>query len=55
MFVWQDVWFGIEWKDPSRGKHDGTYKGIEYFKAKHPTGRPNKFISSKLLFIILLN
>lgn len=42
----QTEWFGIEWRDHSRGKHDGSYKGVRYFVTKHQTGgsfiRPNK-------------
>ncbi|KAF8373413.1 tbce-1, partial [Pristionchus pacificus] len=38
-------WVGVEWDDPSRGKHDGTVKDRRYFTTKHPTGgslvRPN--------------
>ena len=29
-------WLGVEWDDPSRGKHDGTHAGVSYFKAKGP-------------------
>ncbi|NXD65424.1 TBCE protein, partial [Eolophus roseicapillus] len=40
------IWLGVEWDDPQRGKHDGTYEGTEYFKCRHPRGgsfiRPNK-------------
>ncbi|XP_037247995.1 tubulin-specific chaperone E isoform X1 [Falco biarmicus] len=40
------IWLGVEWDNPQRGKHDGTYEGTQYFKCKHPTGgsfiRPNK-------------
>jgi hypothetical protein len=25
------VWFGVEWDDPGRGKHDGTTGGTQYF------------------------
>ena len=25
-------WLGVEWDDPSRGKHSGTHEGVEYFK-----------------------
>ncbi|VDM67084.1 unnamed protein product [Strongylus vulgaris] len=25
------VWVGVEWDDPSRGKHDGLVNGIRYF------------------------
>lgn len=24
-------WLGIDWDDPSRGKHNGTYERIKYF------------------------
>jgi len=45
--VHQDLtWVGIEWDKHSRGKHDGTYSGIQYFTTHHPTGgsflRPEK-------------
>ncbi|NXP45525.1 TBCE protein, partial [Heliornis fulica] len=40
------IWLGVEWDDPQRGKHNGTYEGTQYFKCWHPTGgsfiRPNK-------------
>ncbi|NXJ00618.1 TBCE protein, partial [Psophia crepitans] len=40
------VWLGVEWDDPQRGKHDGTYEGTQYFKCRHPRGgsfiRPDK-------------
>ncbi|XP_035176928.1 tubulin-specific chaperone E [Oxyura jamaicensis] len=40
------IWLGVEWDDPQRGKHDGTYEGTQYFKCRHPRGgsfiRPNK-------------
>ncbi|XP_076676166.1 glyoxalase 1 isoform X3 [Andrena cerasifolii] len=39
-------WLGIDWDDPTRGKHNGTYNGDKYFKARHPTSgsfiRPGK-------------
>lgn len=25
------TWFGVEWDDPSRGKHNGSHKGKVYF------------------------
>ena len=25
-------WLGVEWDDPGRGKHSGTFEGIEYFR-----------------------
>lgn len=28
-------WLGVEWDDPSRGKHDGHHKGVRYFSCSH--------------------
>ncbi|XP_017879366.1 tubulin-specific chaperone E [Ceratina calcarata] len=40
------LWLGIDWDDPTRGKHDGTHEGVTYFKTRHPTSgsfiRPGK-------------
>ncbi|XP_008544109.1 tubulin-specific chaperone E [Microplitis demolitor] len=40
------LWLGIDWDDPARGKHNGTYHDIEYFKTRYPTSgsfvRPGK-------------
>lgn len=27
-------WLGVEWDDPTRGKHDGQHKGVRYFECK---------------------
>ncbi|KAE8151831.1 tubulin-specific chaperone [Aspergillus avenaceus] len=41
-------WLGVEWDDPTRGKHSGEHHGVRYFKckSKHPTAgsfvRPNR-------------
>ena len=34
------LWVGVEWEDPSRGKHNGTVEGVEYFKTTNnlPSG-----------------
>jgi len=32
----QGIWLGVDWDDPSRGKHDGVYEGVRYFKARYP-------------------
>jgi hypothetical protein len=31
------VWIGVEWDESSRGKHDGSFKGVRYFETSHPT------------------
>ncbi|CAL1527789.1 unnamed protein product, partial [Lymnaea stagnalis] len=40
------IWFGVEWDDPNRGKHDGSYEGVTYFHTSHPKSgsfvRPKK-------------
>ncbi|KAJ3046672.1 hypothetical protein HK097_000641 [Rhizophlyctis rosea] len=30
-------WYGVEWDDPTRGKHSGTFKGVTYFTTREPT------------------
>lgn len=25
-------WLGVEWDDPTRGKHDGSHGGVRYFE-----------------------
>ncbi len=30
------TWLGVEWDDPSRGKHSGEYQGVQYFKTRRP-------------------
>jgi len=34
----EDIWYGLEWDDPERGKHSGTVENYTYFTAKHPKG-----------------
>ncbi|XP_063995172.1 tubulin-specific chaperone E [Diachasmimorpha longicaudata] len=40
------LWLGIDWDNPTRGKHNGTYHDKEYFKTRYPTSgsfvRPGK-------------
>lgn len=28
-------WLGVEWDDPNRGKHDGTYQEVKYFECTY--------------------
>lgn len=29
-------WLGVEWDDPTRGKHSGEHRGVRYFTCKCP-------------------
>lgn len=31
----QGDWLGVEWDDPSRGKHDGSHSGVRYFECRY--------------------
>lgn len=33
---YEGSWLGIEWDDPSRGKHDGSLDDVHYFKTSKP-------------------
>ncbi|XP_047999954.1 tubulin-specific chaperone E [Leguminivora glycinivorella] len=43
---YKGIWYGVEWDDPARGKHDGSVDDIQYFKTSKPGAgsfiRPNK-------------
>ncbi|XP_026764914.2 tubulin-specific chaperone E [Galleria mellonella] len=43
---YQGVWYGVEWDNPARGKHDGSVDDVQYFKTSKPGAgsfiRPNK-------------
>jgi dynactin complex subunit len=28
------TWLGVEWDEPSRGKHDGSHAGVRYFSTR---------------------
>lgn len=30
----QGIWYGVEWDDPGRGKHDGVRDGRRYFACR---------------------
>lgn len=32
------TWIGLEWDDPARGKHSGTYKGKKVFSCRDGSG-----------------
>lgn len=31
------AWLGIDWDNPSRGRHDGVYAGVKYFETQSST------------------
>lgn len=33
----QGKWYGVDWDDASRGRHDGSHNGIKYFQTRYPT------------------
>ncbi|XP_076315942.1 tubulin-specific chaperone E-like [Tachypleus tridentatus] len=41
-----DIWYGVEWDNVCRGRHNGTHHGVKYFDTSHPTSgsfiRPQK-------------
>jgi len=47
------TWLGIEWEDPSRGKHSGDVDGVVYFKSDVPNSasfvRPGKVLKLRNL------
>jgi len=34
----EEIWIGIEWDDPNRGKHNGTVNGFKYFECRDGCG-----------------
>eukprot|EP00003_Mantamonas_plastica_P026969 TRINITY_DN567_c0_g1_i2.p4 TRINITY_DN567_c0_g1~~TRINITY_DN567_c0_g1_i2.p4 ORF type:complete len:135 (+),score=33.07 TRINITY_DN567_c0_g1_i2:499-903(+) len=32
----EQEWYGVEWDDPTRGSHNGEYKGVKYFELENP-------------------
>lgn len=32
------LWYGVEWDNPERGKHDGSHEGVQYFTCRNPKG-----------------
>ncbi|KAI0512475.1 Thioesterase/thiol ester dehydrase-isomerase [Xylaria bambusicola] len=37
-------WLGVEWDDAARGKHDGSHKGVRYFKCRSRSATPASFV-----------
>ncbi|KAI5275769.1 hypothetical protein E4T47_01380 [Aureobasidium subglaciale] len=37
-------WLGVEWDDPTRGKHCGSHDGVEYFKCRSSYPTPGSFL-----------
>ncbi|XP_069174271.1 tubulin-specific chaperone E-like [Procambarus clarkii] len=42
----QGQWYGIDWDDAARGRHNGSHNGVKYFETRFPTSgsfvRPTK-------------
>ena len=53
LFLLLGEWYGVEWDDHSRGKHNGTREGMKYFESRYEchivVKHWNIFISSTLL------
>ena len=45
----QGTWFGLEWDDVSRGKHDGVVGDRRYFTCKYSAPRGSFVREAKLL------
>ena len=51
-------WLGVEWDDPSRGKHDGSHEDVRYFGCRYDHGsRPilsfTALLPSRVFFPVL--
>ncbi|KAI8941364.1 hypothetical protein NX059_002588 [Plenodomus lindquistii] len=38
------LWLGLEWDDPTRGKHSGAHAGVQYFTCLNPSPTSATFI-----------
>lgn len=34
-YLTSGLWLGVEWDHPSRGKHDGSHDGVQYFTCRY--------------------
>ena len=41
----QGLWLGIEWDDPTRGKHDGVKDGQRYFTCRYDPALPHCLVT----------
>ena len=48
----QGTWVGLEWEDVSRGKHNGTVGGKQYFTCKASAPRGSFVREAKLLQVV---
>ncbi|MCJ1461526.1 hypothetical protein MMC07_000123 [Pseudocyphellaria aurata] len=37
-------WLGVEWDDPDRGKHNGTYQDMKYFECQSKSSKAGSFL-----------
>ncbi|KAK7535903.1 tubulin-specific chaperone-like protein E [Phyllosticta citribraziliensis] len=37
-------WLGVEWDDPTRGKHDGSHNGVRYFECARKFSTAGSFV-----------
>ncbi|KAI6109640.1 hypothetical protein F5141DRAFT_1004120 [Pisolithus sp. B1] len=53
------IWYGVEWDDPNRGKHDGVKDGRRYFTCLVPNAgsfiRPSKSLNFGVTFLTALS
>eukprot|EP00041_Stephanoeca_diplocostata_P017205 m.343064 g.343064 ORF g.343064 m.343064 type:complete len:537 (-) comp20625_c0_seq2:101-1711(-) len=40
-------WLGVEWDDPTRGKHDGQHEGVRYFHVRNGAEKGGSFVRLK--------
>lgn len=50
-----ELWLGIEWDDPNRGKHNGTVENFKYFSTKENKNSASLIKISKVNFGLNIN